>query len=65
MMTHADLVRAVDEHLERSGETATAFGRRVANDPRLVFQIREGRSPQLRLVERIIAATADQTKAAA
>lgn len=56
MMTHADLVRAVDEHLCRTGESPTAFGRRVAKDPRLVFQVREGRSPQLRLVERIVAA---------
>ena len=56
MIMHADLVRTVEEHLRRTGETPTAFGKRVARDPRLVFQLREGRSPQLRLVERIIAA---------
>ncbi|MFM2150288.1 MAG: hypothetical protein RLZZ187_2594 [Pseudomonadota bacterium] len=56
MFTHAQLVEVVDRHLVASGESASAFGRRVANDPRLVFDLREGRSPQLRLVERILAA---------
>jgi hypothetical protein len=55
MMTQADLIRAVDRHLEQERISPTAFGRKVARDPNLVFDLRGGRSPQLRLVERIMA----------
>lgn len=65
MLTHAKLVEAVDRHLAATGESASAFGKRVANDPKLVFDLRDGRSPQLRLVERILAAVAPQTAEAA
>lgn len=54
-MDHAQLIRAIDDHLARSGESATAFGRRVCGDPHLVPDIRSGRSPRLRLIERILA----------
>lgn len=67
MFTHAQLVAAVERHLEKAGTTATAFGRKVAGDPNLVFDLRQGRSPQLRLVERImreIEAPQQQTEAA-
>ncbi len=55
MLTQADLVKAVDRHLSQARITPTAFGRKVARDPNLVFDLREGRSPQMRLVERIMA----------
>lgn len=55
-MDHVQLVRAIDDHLNQSGESATAFGRRVCGDPCLVPDIRSGRSPRLRLIERIMAA---------
>ena len=56
-MDHAELIRAIDAHLSRTGESATAFGRRVCGDPHLVADIRSGRSPRLRLIERIMATT--------
>ena len=32
-----------DLYLRKSGKKPTRFGREVANDPRLVFDLREGR----------------------
>jgi 2,4-dienoyl-CoA reductase-like NADH-dependent reductase (Old Yellow Enzyme family) len=55
MLTHANLVDAVNRHLEQERISPTAFGRKVARDPNLVFDLRGGRSPQLRLIERILA----------
>jgi hypothetical protein len=54
----ADLIRDIVLHLERTGESEAAFGRRVANDPSLVRDLRQGRSPRLNLFNRIIEATA-------
>lgn len=65
MLTQADLVRAVDSHLERVGISPTAFGRLVAKDPNLVFDLRGGRSPQMRLVERIMAEIGEAPRRAA
>jgi hypothetical protein len=56
MMTHEDLIARIDAHLAASGETPSAFGRRVAKDSNLVADLRDGRSPTLRLAERILAA---------
>ena len=53
-MTHRDLVALIDRHLQKSGETPTAFGRRIARDGNLVQDIKQGRSPRLCLVERIV-----------
>ena len=56
MMTEADLLKAIETHCQRVGESEAAFGRRVARDPNLVMDIRQGRSPRLRLVNQIIEA---------
>lgn len=50
MMT---LSSRIDAYLRRSGLTATRFGRDVARDPRLVFDIRSGREPRPPLLARI------------
>ena len=33
----------IERYLRKSGKKPTRFGREVANDPRLVFDLREGR----------------------
>ncbi len=44
------LLRRIEKHLRRSGVSATRFGREAAGDPRLVFDLRDGREmgPNLR-----------------
>ncbi|TKD51748.1 hypothetical protein [Sphingomonas baiyangensis] len=48
-----DLVVRIERHLRRSGMKRTAFGRSVANDPRLVDDLRNGREPRARMRGRI------------
>ena len=43
----------VERFLKTSGMAATTFGRKVAKDPRLVFDMRQGREPGARMVARI------------
>lgn len=40
-----DLLRRIERHIVRYGMTASEFGRRVCNDPRLIFTMRAGRQP--------------------
>jgi hypothetical protein len=47
------ILRKVEHFLRDSGMSATAFGRRVARDPRLVHDLRRGREPGARLTARI------------
>ena len=56
MMTQAQLIEAIERHLAATGESVTAFGKRVANDSCLVPDLKAGRSPRLRLVEAILEA---------
>jgi hypothetical protein len=46
-------VEEVEAFLKESGMTATVFGKAAVNDPKFVFNIREGRQPSLRLVDRV------------
>lgn len=46
----------VERHLHQSGEKWTQFGRRVARDPRLVRDLRNGREPRAKLTQRILEA---------
>jgi hypothetical protein len=43
----------IDAFLNRSGMTASAFGRLAVNDPNFVWDLRNGRSPNLRLVGQV------------
>jgi hypothetical protein len=43
----------IDAFLNRSGMTASAFGRQAVNDPNFVWDLRNGRSPNLRLVGQV------------
>jgi hypothetical protein len=56
MIEPIDLVALVDAHLSQTGEAPTAFGRRVANDPQLVRDLRQNRSVGTILANKIIAA---------
>jgi hypothetical protein len=56
MFTEADLLAAIDRHLATTKESAAGFGKRIANDPNLVSDLREGRSPRMRLAQQIMAA---------
>ncbi len=64
MITEADLVELIEHHLSQTGETASAFGRRIANDTGLVADLRVGRSPGLKLVRRILEAIKEEERAA-
>lgn len=54
LMSAEEFVERVNRHIEESGESATTFGRRVANDPGLVFELRKGRVPSLRVCARVM-----------
>lgn len=56
MLTHQDLIARIEGHLAKTGESASAFGKRVARDPNFVTDLRHGRSPRLRLVHQVIEA---------
>lgn len=46
-------VRAVEKFLKANGIPATRFGRESVRDPRLVFDLRQGREPGERIRRRI------------
>ena len=55
-MTTPDAFRAsIDHFLERTGMSQSQFGRRAVGDPGFVRQIRAGRSPTMRVAQRVIA----------
>ena len=47
------LLRRIEAYLERSGTTATAFGREVLGDPSFVADLRRGRTPGRRTIARV------------
>jgi 2,4-dienoyl-CoA reductase-like NADH-dependent reductase (Old Yellow Enzyme family) len=46
--------QAVEEAIKTKGMTPTQFGRAVLKDPGFVFGLRNGRSPTLRTVEKVM-----------
>ena len=55
-MTTPDAFRAsIDHFLERTGMSQSQFGRRAVGDPGFVRQIRAGRSPTMRVAQRVTA----------
>jgi len=44
----------VEAYLATSGMDATSFGRAALNDPRFVFDLRKGRAPSIKTVDRVI-----------
>ncbi|QMW23665.1 hypothetical protein [Sandaracinobacteroides saxicola] len=47
------LLLKIERVLRASGESPSRFGRRIANDPRLVHDLRRGRNVGPRLAQRI------------
>lgn len=56
MLTIDDFVAMVEGHLEQTRTPPTTFGKQVLNDPNFVFDLRKGRDPGLRVVERVVLA---------
>jgi 2,4-dienoyl-CoA reductase-like NADH-dependent reductase (Old Yellow Enzyme family) len=46
-------LRSIERYLKQTGMAPTAFGRQAARDPRLVFDLRNGRQLTDRLRRRI------------
>lgn len=49
------LLREVEKFLRRYDTAPTRFGRDAVGDPRFVFDLRNGRDPRPRTVERVLA----------
>jgi hypothetical protein len=47
------LLRRIERYLSRHEISPARFGIEAANDPRLVFDLRRGREPRRRMVERV------------
>ena len=47
------LLREVEKYLKLSNMPAARFGREPMKDPRFVFDLRNGREPRKRTVERV------------
>lgn len=48
-----NLLREVEKYLKNSNTPAARFGREVMGDPRFVFDLRRGREPRRRTIERV------------
>jgi 2,4-dienoyl-CoA reductase-like NADH-dependent reductase (Old Yellow Enzyme family) len=51
--TTVHLLREVEKFLKISNVPATRFGREAMGDPRFVFDLRRGREPGPRTIERV------------
>jgi 2,4-dienoyl-CoA reductase-like NADH-dependent reductase (Old Yellow Enzyme family) len=47
------LLDRIERHLKESHMSATRFGRRAVGDPRFVLDLRAGRRPRRRTVEKV------------
>ena len=48
------LLETVEKHLKRRRMAPTRFGREAVGDPTFVFQLRDGREPRSRTVDRVL-----------
>ncbi|WP_129794011.1 hypothetical protein [Sphingosinicella sp. CPCC 101087] len=48
------LLMRVNAYLRRTNIPATRFGREVVGDPNFVLELREGREPRRRTIERVL-----------
>lgn len=66
MLTTDAFREHVETFLKSAGISASRFGKEAVGDPNFVSDLREGRSPSLTLVNRVLAFIADHpTKASA
>ncbi len=54
------LLDRIERHLKESHISATRFGRRAVGDPRFVLDLRAGRRPRCRTVEKVERYLADR-----
>lgn len=47
------LLDRIEHHLKKTHMSATRFGRRAVGDPRFVLDLRAGRRPRRRTIERV------------
>ena len=55
-MSPKELLKLVNKHLKDSGETPTAFSRRVTGDPAMVLKLRRGRQLRYDLEQKVMRA---------
>jgi hypothetical protein len=55
-MSPKALLRLVNKHLKKSGETPTAFSRRITGDPAMVLKMRRGRQLRYDLEQKVMRA---------
>lgn len=48
-----NLLEKIEKHLKENHISATRFGRRAVGDPRFVLDLRMGRRPRRRTIERL------------
>lgn len=53
MSIHASFLASIEAYLSASGMSAFAFGSAAVKDPNFVRELRAGRSPSLRIVEKV------------
>lgn len=53
MLTVEAFLSSIERYLTRTGVSASAFGRAAVGDPNFVLDLRRGRAPNLRVVERV------------
>jgi hypothetical protein len=54
IITETALLKRIDVFLERHEMAPTTFGRQATGEPQLITSIRNGRSPSLKVVNRLI-----------
>jgi hypothetical protein len=62
--TEAELLERIRAFLERHKMAPTRFGREATGEPQLITSIEAGRSPSLKVVQRIAAFMAERDAAA-
>lgn len=55
MITTDSFRHRIETYIKRSGMTATDFGRLAVGDCSFILQLRRGRSPRLKTVEKVLA----------
>ena len=48
-----ELLKRIEAHLKKSHMAPTRFGRRAVGDPRFVLDLRSGRKPRRRTLEKV------------
>ena len=56
MPSPEDLIHMIDAHLSQTGTGAAAFGLAAVGDPNFVRNLRAGREPRRKTVQRVLAA---------